>query len=107
MGERINNGEMEQIIQVEKQEWTNEGKMETMHEPQSIGEYDKDQLTAQIKQQLVAIGMVMLIHYNWGYTTPLVVGSVMGALQLKDSQLVRIHLKGEDPTENAELKRPY
>lgn len=104
---KMNDGEMDSSISVEKRGWTNEGTMENMPEPMSIGTYDEEQLFLFFKTQGFSVAFMMFLHWRYMYTSPLVAGSVMGFLQLKDLPLFRIHVRGEDATSDVTLKRPF
>uniref|UniRef100_A0A7S4R7I3 Inorganic phosphate transporter n=2 Tax=Alexandrium monilatum TaxID=311494 RepID=A0A7S4R7I3_9DINO len=72
---------------------------------QSASEYDISKLTEQLQQLVVGCCILGFIHLKWGYVLPLALQSLSTPLQLVDSPLVQIHLRGRPARGN--LKRPF
>lgn len=104
---KIEDGEMEQQITIEKQEWTNEGSMETVQDLQDIGSYDMDQIWAFVKQQGIQLAIVSFLHMKYEYTTPLVFSSILGVMAIMDLPLYKIYIKGVSVEDDETLKRPW
>lgn len=107
INQKIEDGEMDQQVTVERQEWTNEASMETVPEQLSAGDYDKEQWMSFLKSQGVGSFMSLSLYIKWGYTTPMVVSLFLGYQHIKDLALYRIHVKGESGSEDALLRRPF
>jgi len=104
---KINDGEMEQVITIKKQEWTESGNMEKVETRVTLGEYDEDFLWSWGKSNGLTMSFIIGLHYWKGYTTPLVISSIMAINSFREFQLYRVHIKGETEEDEPALKRPW
>jgi len=100
-------GELEDTVEVTRQDWTDEGKMVNRKETITYGEYDLEQVWTTVKQQGMQVGMVTFLHWYWGYTTPLVITSFMGVQQIMDFPLYKLYMSGVSASDDKTLKRPF
>ena len=74
----MDDGELEQVITVERSEMTNEGTVDSYTEEQDIGSHDKEAFMATLKREAIGTVLVSAFHMYWGYHVPLVVGTFVG-----------------------------
>ncbi|CAD7958486.1 unnamed protein product [Amoebophrya sp. A120] len=105
---KMSDGEMDQIITIEKKEMNAETwKMDTMEEPITIGEYDKEKLQDIVKKVVFQSAMAMFVHWKWGMTAPLMFAIFATYTVMYNSPLRKIHLLNQDQSDNPQLKRPW
>lgn len=81
------------------------GKTDDITKTLTVSDYDRKELVKQLFQ-LCCITMISYFgHMKQGYTTPMVLQTVMSPYQVMDSNLARIYIRGMEP--KGELKRPW
>ena len=78
-----------------------EGKLVTT----TVQDYDRGQLRALFKSQLMGVGMMAVMHLYFKYTNPLLIQSIIPTKGAFEGNLVKIHLLGQPAS--GELKRPF
>lgn len=68
-------------------------------------EYDKSQLKALFKSQLMGIGMMGVMHLYFKFTNPLLIQSIIPVKGAFEGNLVKVHIFGQAAT--GDLKRPW
>jgi hypothetical protein len=71
----------------------------------TIHAYDKQQLRALYKAQLMGVGMMCVMHLYFKYTNPLLIQSIIPLKGAFEGNLVKIHLLGQPAS--GDLKRPW
>ncbi|KAK2735019.1 hypothetical protein FQN57_001361 [Myotisia sp. PD_48] len=71
----------------------------------TVQEYDKQQLRALVKSQLVGIGMMCVMHLYFKYTNPLLIQSIIPVKGALEGNLVKIHLFNKPV--KGDLERPW
>lgn len=83
--------------------------MGSQEEPKSITTtvhaYDKQQLRALYKSQLMGVGMMAVMHLYMKYTNPLLIQSIIPLKGAFEGNLVKVHLLGKPAT--GDLRRPW
>jgi hypothetical protein len=72
-----------------------------------ISDYDKAQLRAFLKSQVVPTFITLLIHYKFNYVQPLYISTVMAVISLWDWNLFQIYVLKKDGTADKALRRPF
>ncbi|KAI7868476.1 inorganic phosphate transporter Pho88 [Spinellus fusiger] len=72
----------------------------------TVQDYDVNEITKTMKQSLLGIAMIGLLHLKFNYIQPLIIQSIMGFKTFLLSKEARIHFWGETTT-TGELKRPF
>ncbi|KAG5946097.1 hypothetical protein E4U47_003840 [Claviceps purpurea] len=80
---------------------TEEGKLVTT----TIQAYDKDQLKALFRGQLMGIAIMAFMHLYMKYTNPLLIQSILPVKSALESNLTKIHIYGQSAS--GDLKRPF
>lgn len=104
---KIDDGEMERIIEVEVQKWNDEVGYEKVKENITIGEHDLRAQWDFMKKELMATGITLMIHYWFGMTIPLVITTVMAGFQYNVSPLYKVYIAEMDPTDDDYPSRPW
>lgn len=68
-------------------------------------DYDKQQLRQLIKQQLMGVGMMAVMHLYFKYTNPLLIQSILPIKSALESNLTKIHVFGAQAV--GDLQRPF
>lgn len=71
----------------------------------TVQEYDKQQVRAAVKSQLMGVGMMCVMHFYFKYTNPLVIQSIIPLKGALEANLVKIHLWGK--AAKGDLERPW
>jgi hypothetical protein len=71
----------------------------------TIVEYDRQQLRSLLRAQLMGVGMMVVMHFYFKYTNPLIIQSIIPLKGVFEGNLVKIHLLGKPAS--GELKRPW
>jgi len=71
----------------------------------TVMDYDKQQLRALIKSQLMGVGMMAVMHIYFKYTNPLLIQSIIPLKGALESNLIKIHVFGKPAT--GDLQRPF
>lgn len=71
----------------------------------TVQEYDKQQVRAAVKSQLMGIGMMCVMHFYFKYTNPLVIQSIIPLKGAFEANIVKIHLWGQ--AAKGDLERPW
>lgn len=71
----------------------------------TVQEYDRRQLRALFKSQLMGVAMMAFMHFYMKYTNPLLVQSVLPLKGALESNLVKIHVY-QQPAKG-DLERPW
>ncbi|KAK2763227.1 hypothetical protein FQN54_009863 [Arachnomyces sp. PD_36] len=71
----------------------------------TVQDYDKQQLRALFKSQLMGVGMMCVMHLYFKYTNPLVIQSIIPLKGAFEGNLVKVHLFGKPAS--GDLKRPW
>ncbi|KAG6033442.1 hypothetical protein E4U41_006919 [Claviceps citrina] len=80
---------------------TEEGKLVTT----TIQAYDKDQLKALFRGQMMGIAIMAFMHLYMKYTNPLLIQSILPVKSALESNLTKIHVYGQPAI--GDLKRPF
>jgi len=78
-----------------------EGKLVTT----TVQAYDKGQLKALLRSQMMGVGMMAFMHLYMKYTNPLLIQSIIPLKGAFESNLTKIYLFGQPAT--GDLKRPF
>ncbi|PGH21331.1 hypothetical protein AJ80_03382 [Polytolypa hystricis UAMH7299] len=68
-------------------------------------EYDRQQLRALFKSQLMGVGMMCVMHLYFKYTNPLVIQSIIPFKGALEGNLIKIHVFGQ--AAKGDLERPW
>lgn len=68
-------------------------------------DYDKQQLRQLIKQQLMGVGMMAVMHLYFKYTNPLLIQSILPIKSAFEANLTKIHVFGAQAV--GDLQRPF
>ena len=71
----------------------------------TVHAYDKSQLQALYKSQLMGVGMMAVMHLYFKYTNPLLIQSIIPLKGAFEGNLVKIHVFGKPAS--GDLKRPW
>ncbi len=73
----------------------------------SIADYDKKQLIAFLRAQVMPSAITAFIHYKFNYVQPLYISTVMAIIALYDWNLFQIYILTKDGTQDKALRRPF
>ncbi|CAG8553454.1 17546_t:CDS:2 [Funneliformis caledonium] len=68
-------------------------------------DYDLSKVQELLKQTLIGVAFMCVLHFYWNFTQPLFIQSLLPLKNLYSNQVVKIHLFGK-PAEG-DLKRPF
>ncbi|CAI2180620.1 9847_t:CDS:2 [Funneliformis geosporum] len=68
-------------------------------------DYDLSKVQELLKQTLIGIAFMCVLHFYWNFTQPLFIQSLLPLKNMYSNQVVQIHLFGK-PAEG-DLKRPF
>lgn len=71
----------------------------------TVQEYDKQQLRAALKSQLMGVGMMAVMHLYFKYTNPLLMQSIIPIKSALESNIVKVHLFNVPA--KGDLERPW
>lgn len=71
----------------------------------TVQDYDRQQLKALLKSQLMGVAMMTFMHMYMKYTNPLVIQSILPVKSAIESSLVKIHIWGKPA--KGDLERPW
>ena len=71
----------------------------------TVHAYDQSQLRNQFKSQLIGVAMMAFMHLYMRYTNPLIIQSIIPLKTALESNLVKVHIRGQQAT--GELARPW
>lgn len=71
----------------------------------TVQEYDTNQLKSNVKAALMGVGMMGVMHLQFGYAQPLIVQSIMPIKNVFESKVAKVHLLGQEAV--GDLKRPW
>ncbi|KAH8760446.1 inorganic phosphate transporter Pho88 [Diaporthe sp. PMI_573] len=80
---------------------TEEGKLVTT----TIHAYDMGQLKQAFRSQLMGMGMMVVMHFYFKYTNPLLIQSIIPLKSAFEGNLFKIHVLGHPAS--GDLKRPF
>ena len=72
-----------------------------VYEEMTISEYDLSQLSADFTQNLMGVGIVSFLHYQFQFIQPLCIQSIMLLVRLFQTNLVKCYFFGSD------IARPF
>ncbi|KAI9020917.1 inorganic phosphate transporter Pho88 [Phycomyces nitens] len=72
----------------------------------TVRDYDVEEIKKAIKQSLMGIAMIIVLHLKFHYVQPLIIQSILGLKTFLMTKEARIHIWGERTT-TGELKRPF
>ncbi|KAL0095531.1 inorganic phosphate transporter Pho88 [Phycomyces blakesleeanus] len=72
----------------------------------TVMDYDIEEIKKSIKQSLMGIAMIIVLHLKFNYVQPLIIQSILGFKTFLLTKEARIHIWGERAT-TGELKRPF
>ncbi|OIR57598.1 MAG: inorganic phosphate transporter PHO88 [Amphiamblys sp. WSBS2006] len=73
----------------------------------AVKDYDKKEITNQIRSNLIGGAILVFLHLKFGFTQPLFIQTVSPIKTLLLNPLVMIHLYGMSEETHPELKRPF
>ena len=73
----------------------------------SVADYDKKQLLAFVKSQIMPSAITIFIHYKFNYVQPLYISTVMAIIALWDWNLFQIYILNKDGSVDKALRRPF
>lgn len=71
----------------------------------TVREYDRQQVRAAWKAQLMGVGMMAVMHVYFKFTNPLLIQSIIPVKGAFESNLVKVHMFGQPAA--GDLKRPW
>jgi len=69
----------------------------------SVSEYDAGKVKESRLQIFLGVGVMLLLHFKWGYVQPLMIHCLLQPSQVWDCKAVQVHLRGKE----AEYPRPW
>jgi Phosphate transport (Pho88) len=71
----------------------------------TVMDYDKQQLRAMFRSQMMGVAMMAVMHLYFGYSNPLLIQSIIPVKGAFESNLVKIHVFGKPAV--GDLQRPF
>ncbi|KAN0068990.1 phosphate transporter [Elaphomyces granulatus] len=71
----------------------------------TVMDYDKQQLRSMFRSQMIAIGMMAVMHLYFKYTNPLLIQSIIPVKSTFEANLVKIYVFGRPAV--GDLQRPF
>lgn len=93
-------------IKVEETSYV-DGEITLQTETLTPAEYDERELSKTITQNSLQTGVVVALHWYLLTEIPLVVTSVISIVQLYESPLFRIFVRGRTSADDEDLRRPF
>jgi hypothetical protein len=73
-------------------------------EKMSVAAYDAKKAKDFVRETLMSLGIMCLMHFKWGFVHPLVMTAVMGPMRVMENPLVKWYVMGQ---RGDDLARPF
>ncbi|KAJ1549040.1 hypothetical protein HK405_010833 [Cladochytrium tenue] len=71
----------------------------------TVKEYDLSKNNEQLQQYFITLGLMIFMHFQWGYLRPLIIQSLLGLRTLYSVPLFQVYILDKKAADD--LKRPW